>query len=370
MRLFNLSLVSVLVLASQALSQDRSLFHIYPDLDGWSTSSIGRGATANPTGVVELLAEIPQSLVLGMGQQGAAKGGTCEVSGYRFTLQDQDGSTQEAYSLLARPRDISGVGPDMAATPLYTSGPFQSPQGQAGIASAWLVTVAFQSPVQLPCDSGQIFHGVELAAAPLWPAGDGLSCWLADYLGGAFGSNPRATAPGLAWSVEAGGVPQRVTSVWDMAFISLAPSFAVGTINPGGGRINNTMVAMADTDFGAGGFYPDVSGALRADGLAARVYDSGAPGGQAFVLLSLGPSPSGPIPVAFVSIGDLLVDPLLLILAGQGTIASTPPEIATMQLVPPAGVSPSNIGLTIWWQALTLSTAGQFAFANAAGIKF
>ncbi len=371
MRLLPFASASVLVLASQALSQsqERSLFHIYPDLDGWNTSYIGRGAAATQNGVVELLAEIPQGLVLGMGQQGGLNGGSCEVSNYSFTIQDQDGGTQEAYSILARPRDASGIGPDMVAAPLYTSGPYQSPAGQSLVAGAWWVTVTFQTPVQLPCNSGDIFHGVELAAGPTWPTNDGLSCWYADYTGGTFGSNPISAAPGLAWSTSIGTTPQVASYVWDMAFHSQAPSFALGNIDPTGGRIDNINSRMPDTDFGAGGFFPDISGAGRSDGIAARVYDSGAPGGQAYVFLSLGVAPT-PIPVSFVSLGDLIVDPLLLILAGQGTISPTAPEIALMQILPPSSVPASNIGLTLWWQALTLSTGGQFAFANAAGIQF
>jgi hypothetical protein len=355
-----ISLLAGVLCTIATASAQRSEYHVYPDLFDASTSFVSRGALgANPG---ELLAELPGGLISGIGQDGS---GACLVNTLVVTLQDQDASTPETWGVVGRPRAASGTGPDTTAAPLYAATGFQTPPG-VGV-TAWAFTLTFRAPAALPCSS-DYFHGVILPAGPNWPATDGLSAAAAHYSAGGFGDHPRPGAPNLGWTHDPNaGFVQAQSQVWSFRLGSATPSLQMGNDDPASTRVN-PAASQGTANFGAGGFFPQTDGLPRADGIDARIYDSGNAGGTAFLFLSFSPAP---VPLAIAQ-GDLLIDPAFLLPVGQGTIAAAAPEVAIFPMLPPGTVPHAVVvGQSVWFQAVTAdANLRNLAFSNAAAMSF
>lgn len=345
------------------LTAQRGIFAVFPD-DGLLSSFFTDRGVMNAGAAGDALNELPRGLVDGVGQVG---GGACQLFGMICVVQDEQAMTQESFSLVARPRAASGTGPDTASV-LYRAGPVSTPPGQVG-QQAWIVTLAFQTPVTVPCGSDW-FHGIGLPVASAWPAQDGLSLQLADYTQGTLGDHPRVGAPNLGWSLDATGAQvQSQPYVWSVALRTSGPSLQVGAVDPANTR-TSTAANQGTTTFGVGGFFPDVSGAPRSDGLEVRFYDVQAAGAPTGILFSFAQAPT-PLPLPGV-LGELRIDVATLVAFPGGVIAPTAPERVIAPFLPPGSlpVSLAGSGAVVWFQGVVLDPGAGPWLTNAVGVQF
>ncbi|MHC5064975.1 MAG: hypothetical protein ACYTG5_13495 [Planctomycetota bacterium] len=359
-------LIGAILMTSLSLQAQRSFFHVYPDpidpaLDQ-SSSFTDRGIL-NTGGAGEILAEMPSDMV---SRLGSINQDECLFSAVEFVQQDELPVTQHQYNLIFRARHASGDGPDMTDDGLIAfAGPLTTPFSTSQTSLAWNTRITFTTPGPLPCESN-FFYGLELEPAPSFPS-DGQSVHMAHYELGTFGDWPRIDAPGLAWSFEFGDtVATEDPAVWDIALGTEAPSLQVGNddpANPGG--VNGTL------SFGAGGFFPDVSGAGRNDGLVARVADNDNAGGFVFIFMNSGLNPS---PFMLPGLGGVLaIDPGAgLRLLRNGDISDDPTaanDYAEVVLVPPGTPTlPDMVGQFVSLQAITMDAGlnlSSLHFSNA-----
>lgn len=328
----------------------QNLFEIYPEAAGVSTTFATRnGLPAANDG--EVLQEVPGRSFVGIGENGAG----CTVSGLRFLLQDQDGSSPELYRPVLRAAAATN-GPPGAE--LVTLAPVQTPVAAAGPV-AWEITVTFATPVSVPCTGG-LFMGASLATNAAWPA-DGLALHGASYAwpGAPFpnvGDQPRATAPVLGWYGIAGGAFSRAANgrVVRVGLLTEAAVFHVGNFRPGSTRTPDGI------SWGAGGTYP-----LPTDGNRGRVLDRINAGGFAFCFTCyLGTTR---IPIPGIS-GALYLTPPIVMLSnpapldgngrGEGIIA------------PPGGLAGLVGTGGLAFQCVTLDPGfTRIRFTNGAGIE-
>lgn len=352
------TLLAVLVTTVSVQAQ-RSFFHIYPDpIDpaiAQSSSFTDRGILNNGDGG-EVLAELPAGM---LSHVGGVDLSTCLFSAVEFVEQDEFPLTQHQYNLIFRSRNSNGDGPDTRDEGLIAfAGPLTTPFSNMVTPQAWCTTITFLTPGAMPCSS-DFFFGLELAAAPIFPA-DGQSLHMAHYTLGSVGDWPRQDAPGLAWSFANGiSTPTQDSAVWDIALLTEAPTLQLGNDDPNNpGGVNGTLA------FGAGGFFPDVSGLTRNDGLVARVSDDSNHGGFAFVFMN---SSLNPMPGLLPGIGGVLaINPAgRLRLLRSGSISDNPSaahNFAEIVLSPPGNpVLPSLLGAFVTFQAITVDATQNLA---------
>ncbi len=352
---------SVAIFQASASAQSRGVFTNYPDSQLLSTSFIDRGVASTNGNAVELLNEMPQGAVAGLGDNGTA----CRIHSMLMVLQDEEASTQEQWRLMARPRDMTTGGPDTSNV-VFQTGALSTPPGLTG-GQAWIFTVTFNTPATVPCDTW--FYGVALNAAPLWPGGsDGLSMHMAHYTMGTLGAHPRATAPNLGWSNDASATT--VSShdyVWAVTLNPDAPSMQVGAIDPGSARVS-ASTGHPDTSFGVAGFFPDVSGAPRSDGIATRIYDAGNPGAVTGVLFSLGPNAVG---AAIPGVtGRVYIDFATLLGFAGSAIPNSAPEEAIRTFLPANSLPATLAGNSVWFQGVVLTASNTVELTNAVAVNF
>ena len=354
MRLF-LGLAAGMTFVSLAAAQTPNNYEIYPDpiANQATTTYTTRGTLGSGPG--EVLQEWPINLVAGIGDNGT----TCQFVGAEFLTQDQDASTPEQYSVVAR-ADAMGM-PDVTALLLNATG-LSTPAG-TGI-TAWRITVTFASPFNAPCDKG-MYVGLGLSGNATWTA-DGQSLHGAAYVfpGGTFpmvGDHPRQNAPKLTWNVANMVVSQPGTGfVYSFAMRTNAPVLNIGNEDPLSSR------SPGGISYGAGGFFPDVKSAGRDDGLRARVRDNANTGGMAFVLLGTGSFPMGLALGGFQ--GHIYLSPAGLIMSlpiWQGSIVNNE---ALIQIAPPTAIPAP--GWNVYFQAITVNASlGNARFTNLAGVS-
>ncbi len=357
------SLVVFAALAATPLvsAQQRGIFAVFPDEQLLSVSFIDRGAMNTTRAAGEVLNEMPRGLVAGLGMDST---GACNLNDMQVVVQDQNAATVETFGIVARPRAASGTGPD-TATPSFRFTGLQTPQ-QSG-AQAWVFTLTFQNPQPVPATD--FFHGIVLPAAPTWPATDGLAAQMAHYSQGLLGDHPRATAPRLGWSIDSGGgAPANHDYVWSATVDTRTPTLQMGAVDPANVR-TAPLAGQGRTTFGAGGFYPDVAGAARSDGLEVRIYDAGSPGASTAILSSFGLA-AAPIPITGIQ-GRLLLDPASLMAFPGGSIAATAPERAIYPFLS-AGSIPSSLsgtGARLICQGVVGDPNTGITLTNAFGIE-
>lgn len=354
-------LVRTLLVAATAtaLLPAQNWFQVYPERNGTSVTYVTR---PGGFGQVEVLTELPGDVIAGVGDNSAA----CEAVGYRVYTVDENPSTVEQFDVVVRQADSTG---QPAFPELSRAGPFATPPSTVTARTTVVLTVTFATPLPLPCQ-GTWFHGVDLYAATPGPTSDGLAIWSSYYyppttgsMPRPFGDNPRLGAPNLAWNVIGSSV-SRVgqPTTYRMGPLVATPVLAAGGIDPA----NTFQSPLGSPNYGAGGLFPDVSGAPRADGIGVLVEDASRTGGLAWVLLGLQMTPMG-LPL-FGFGGRLYVDPSLLIAFGSQPIGATGAEFT---LLAPGSITSSAIGARVHYQAVVVGgPAGTAALSNATGAMF
>ena len=335
-------------------------YEVWPDsvVASGTTTATTRGTLNTSAG--DVLQEWPVDMVAGVGDTGAG----CQFIGAYYRHQDQDAATQENYSIIVRKADPTGAVDPTPGGILFQGATMQTPLG-SGI-TAWYATVGFTTPVTLPCSTG-LFAGLYMDVAPGWSATDGHSMHMAAYvdLGPPYppvGDNPRAMARNISWNTSNGVVTNPPSGrVFAFALMTMAPVLNMGNIDP------NSTRSAGGISYGAGGFFPEVKlGALRDDGLIARVRDITNSGGTAHVLLGIGSLPPGlPLPPFR---GHIYLNPAgAIVPVGSATLNG---GIATITVAPP-GAIPPLLGFSLWFQAVTLSSGfTNPRFTNAQGVSF
>ncbi|MBI5853490.1 MAG: hypothetical protein HZB39_20970 [Planctomycetes bacterium] len=334
-----------------------NLFEVYPDAAGTGTSHTTRMSLG--TGVGELLYDVTANHHAGIGDSGAG----CELRSFRFVTQDQNQATPETCRMILRAETAAGT-PDLTAPGLLFRSGAIGLFGSGGGVGALMVTVSFGIPLDVPCLDG-FLYGIEVGAAPGWPATDGQSVHMAGRapLATITGDIPRSTAPINAWYVS-GATASRAASGRAMRFAGgvESPVLDMGCIDPG-----NPLTPR--TSFGEGGLYPDVKnvGSGRDDGIAARILDSVNDGGVTVLLLSLGGATPG---VSLPGVEQRLWLNLAFTPITAG-IAAISGGVASVTVVPPGGVPASVIGASVDFQAATLSAgATNLRLTNLQSVSF
>ncbi|MBK8975960.1 MAG: hypothetical protein IPM29_08535 [Planctomycetes bacterium] len=359
-----LPLVTVLAMASALAAQnDRGFISVYPDSRFASATYIDRGI-GNPPSVapVECLNEMPQGLVFGVGDNGTA----CQIGQITFVIQDQQNTTQDTAAIIMRPRDAQTLAPSRTQT-IFQTAQLGLPTGVNGARAMGLVTT-FTTPITVPCNS--YFYGLALPSAPNWPTTDGVALQAAAYTLGTTGDNPRANAPELGWSYDGTQAPATDPHGWSVALLPAMPTVAAGANDPNSTRTAATT-GHSNTTFGAGGFYPDISGTNRSDGIDVRIYDAGAPGGLCGILFSFGVQ-TIPTSISLPGVtirGRLYLDPAQMTVWGARPIAATAPEESITPFLPPSSIPSSVTGNNVYFQALTIDGNGAIALSNAVGMN-
>ena len=174
----------------------------------------------------EVLQEAPGTLFAGLGDDNT----NCSFTQFRFVTQDQNAATQETYQVVIRRPLTAGVGPDVTtAGEIARSTPVQTPAGSGAL--AWLVTLTFTTPIQVPCEGG-FFYGVEIGPFnPTLP--DGQLVHGASYTLQTVGDNPRFGAPSHGWSFNVGAAAATTTSINSNMGLAVNGSVLnMGGINP------------------------------------------------------------------------------------------------------------------------------------------
>lgn len=348
------------------------LFQIYPDTTGAATSATTRMSLGTSAG--ELLQEVPAKFFAGIGDNGQS----CQVDGFFCLTQDQNQATAETFNIVIRSNLASG-GPDASAAGLlFRSADVNLPSNPVGGVAAYLVNIAFATPVKVPCTGG-MSYGLEVRAGA-WTA-DAQSMHMAFYTvtptGFPAGDNTRNGLLNAthqhAWYIL-NGVATRAalsgTSPGRSMRCGLTTKAAIVNI----GNNDPTTTKTADKhSYGFGGVYPAIKDVAntRDDGLTARVLDTANVGGTAFLFLGTATGPAFnlagfggnlylSLPGGVFSIGSAPILPTGTPVVG---VASVP--------VAPPGAIPSATGVTLFFQAISVGTG--FAnprFSNAQGVNF
>ena len=206
----------------------------------------------------------------GLGGTGA---GT--VSGFRATLQDQNGSTSESFDFCiviedsvpgfpAPPQTGNPVGPEV----LIRTSALSTPAPLAGTPVAWTITTALATPAAVIPTKNTWYLGAGLSSNAAW-ANDGLSVPMASFngLGAPFpnqGDNPLDNG--------AGGGPTTFTFVRDVTngTRSASPTprthdfglFTPAPVLNWGADVASAAIlpGAPNPSFGVAGLYPDVCG--------------------------------------------------------------------------------------------------------------
>lgn len=205
------SFLPLLALAAPALAQ--TTLGITTNVSGMASS---RGSTSlanfNP---VTVWSRIDKEKYAGWGYTDANPGFRA-IRGMTYTLQDQDPTTQESYSLVFFTEDPARPNYPLVTAPVATVGPLPMFTAGSPAPAAWVITTAFATPALVPANA-DVFFGVELPApfnanftdgmsAHMVAGSVGLVGGLADYpgasapLGLGFGGYYEATTQTVAYS--------------------------------------------------------------------------------------------------------------------------------------------------------------------------
>jgi hypothetical protein len=357
----NLILLGLLGALVPARAQSTpALFSIYPDVENPQncTEFVSRSDLGSGGG--EILMGGLGEHVWGFGDYTSAAFPRPEgyISSFRARLQDQTIATRDQFRFVLRRADGSGQQPDASAAGLvYRSQWFPMP----GNSSTFDFTFALGAPITYDTRVRHYF-GVELAAAPTYPA-DGLAVWYADDRLGTRGDNPRAGAPGHTWVVKNGAAfLTREQGSFFFGLHTRAPVVVAGARN----AANTRQVPTGALNFGRGGLYPDVAGAAnsgRRDSLAVQLRAPGTGGGGAVAVFALSTG-LGPTAFALPGIsGKLYLSPNGLFLLSPVVVPALGVVTLEFPMNPYLGAFLASNDLFV--QAL-LVLASQAQFGNAA----
>jgi hypothetical protein len=279
-------------------------------------------------------------------------------------LQDQSAATPESFTIEIRGDNPLAPGsPDMTAAGLLGSvGPITIQFPGSG-PSALSVTVPLHiaiPPFIVGVPAGDIYIGIALPAAPLWPA-DGLSVQangspfepmnpLAIGYAGAIG------AAGLGWESAPGGPPALAPG---NPTFDLRSRFADDTLQP----FALLPGPSAQPNFGYAGIFPDLALGQQ---IGWRALATVGPGALAalFIGTSTGVALPAPLPV---SKGFLCLLPAPLVTVGVAKYHSVPNEPrGTMAAIwGPFALSPALAGITLHAQAVSIGSHGQFVLTTS-----
>ncbi|MEY4674278.1 MAG: hypothetical protein RL148_2062 [Planctomycetota bacterium] len=259
-------------------------------------------------------------------------GSTFKFNAIRVVLQDQVGTTPETYSVVAYNEDPAVPDFPDATAPWLRTGALNMPTSTTTTAVAWIITVTLP-PTAPTAPKGDKWIGVQLnlPATGSWPT-DGVSIHTAyDRAPGSTGT-AATDQPGLgAATINVGqyachmplasGLPQGpaiyptptpgsrrqirmevIANVTGGVCVTQTNQSTYASSNPG---VANSTPLGGTTNFFSG-LHPDVydgnlSSPARADDIGFLVSEVNLPNSPVFVILSVGPSPIGSVPLASIT---------------------------------------------------------------------
>lgn len=264
-----------LAVCAPATAQTPNVFEIYSGCtDFTSRGSIGTNAG-------EYMLQVPSTHYSGIGQD--ATGQSTRLVGFRYVTQDQNGVTQETYSLIVR-SDLTGAPDCTAAGLLLNAGPLMTPPNSTVGPIAWQITATLTTVSTVLPLCATYYQGAQFPAAAGWSAGtDGQSLHITDY---ALGDNAAPSAPSLTWNCL-GGAPVQPQFQETVRVDALVESAVLNMSNVDPAVTVACIQGLGNRSFGAGGMWPVCTGAAgpRNDGLDCRVRDAGNAGGVFAIFL-------------------------------------------------------------------------------------
>lgn len=336
------------------------------------TNFTSRGTLGANAG--EILIQVPGTNFAGVCQDAAGTGTSLET--FQYVTQDQNGATQSTYTMLVR-ADAGGRPDATPAGVLLRLGPLVTPPSTLSTPMAWFLTTALGTPSTALPLCGTYYHGMEVAAAPLWTS-DGQSVHICSYylMGLTQADNPAPPpdpVPNVAWIIDhtANQVNQPPPRALRLGLGSPGPVLNTGNVDPTVGFANCVMT-LGNRSFGAGGIWPSSNangGGTRDDGLDARVRDAANSNGSFAVFASSHfVCPGLPVPGWYGAV--YLSVPAMACIA-TGAIDAQGVGIVTL-LQPGTRVPLAVLGRAIPFQAFTLgpSVTGPGRLTNVAATTY
>ena len=313
-----------------------------------------------------------------------------------FTLQDQNNATAETYWVVIRKSDGKGK-PDIRVDPstgkdlglLFIQGPYTwSGTGSGGV-SVKTLTINFKKPQPLP--EGEFFYGLKLGKVSSAGGGwskDGGSSWISGMYPNLNGSpNPGACGeharkgviPHMAWNVAyTSGKPSSTSEpfgnrTWNFKLFVDTPVLQAFAVDPAGPPFNGGCSSKKNMkDFGFAAIWPDLVD-LEKYGYKAlfgwRIREFNAPNGAGLVFLS---SSRLPLPIT-LPFGKWYLNPgdrWFRILGGFSATLNLTGEGDTISLNPPDPARYAMLGLTLYAQAVVVSSSSKVGITNWTGTSF
>lgn len=365
----SLLLLATVALASTAVAQNNR-FDIYSGCTNYTS----RGSLGVDAG--EILIQVPGSHFGGVIHDAAGTG--TSLVDFQYVTQDQNGSTQETYYMVVR-KDASGAPDASAAGLLLRAGPLQTPASTVLTPVAWIITATLATPSTVVPLCGTYYHGMEVAAAPLW-TNDGQSNHICTYylVGGTQADNPSPppdVVPNVAWNINyntmAVNQPGSARAI-RMALGSPAALLNMGNVDPTAAA-TNCVSGQGFRSWGAGGMWPSSNAdglGTRDDGLDARIKDAGSANGVYALFLSDAFACPG-IPLPGLANGGLYLNFGLLTFVNAGLLDAAGQGITT--IIPPGTrLGAPLLGRVIPFQGFTLGSTFTLPgkLTNVAGSSF
>lgn len=263
MRTLPLTLAAAISLAG--VSSAQAVFEIYPGV----TSFTSRGNIG--TGSGEIHQGFHASINRGLGDNA----GVCEVNGVRVLLQDQDRLTQGQWRNVFRSgSDAAGPG-TTSADVIATTGLLSFPPASTGTGGwAFLFTVNFSTPVQVPCSD---FWSLGVELFPEAWSSDGVSCHASTNAANLQHPN----AEDIAWQIV--GTATSATHPSSMRSWRIAPIVGMAM------QAACNQTTAPNDRFGIGGYFPDTSQVgATSQGISLKVTHPSGAAATGYVLLSIG----------------------------------------------------------------------------------
>lgn len=312
--------------------------------DFWSgcTSSTSRGTLGLNPG--EVLQKNPSSHFQGVGHD--ASGSSATLFSLRYTTQDQNAATPEPYTMLVR-ADNAGQPDPSPAGRLLGVGPLTTPSGTGVL--AWTITVTLGTPwASLPL-CADYYHGAEVATRT--GLDDGQTFHICTY---AAADIPAASAPNVAWNIQAGTPVQPGTGrVIRFTLGVQSPVLKMGNVDPNTAT-TNCVSTIGNRSWGAGGMWPVCNAAAsRTDGLDYRVRDSANANGLTALFLGVNAGCPG-FPLGGLAQGALYLNPTgAFVQVGAGPLDTAGEGIGTV-LPPGSPACAAAVNRFLDFQAFTV----------------
>lgn len=309
----SISLLASLGFAGSMSAQALNQFDQYSGLTNYTTRAAMPG-----TSVGDVCQRYQAELYAGSGQYVSGATLVHRVSTLYVVNQDQNASTQEAFTVAMIAADPTGnlalntQAPD-AAVDLFRTGPFNTPTSTATGAAAWIWTITLGTAYDTLPQGVDFYTACGVPANAAWTA-DGMSVHMSGWAQAVLADQPYATGPNVipncVYTIDRTGAPivsgraDRYQRIW---FGTPSGLTRIGAdIDP-----NVLVLNLPNPCYGAVGVYPNQT-ITRLDGIAFKISDANYPNMPCATIGSFGGF-GAPIGGFGGILGDLVLSPFAIL---------------------------------------------------------